>query len=191
MNAHLEPASLRRSFVGVTMRVLWRGPEPGPRDPSREFFLRGIDVNTYSFTSGADYRVQAATITGFSDGCAGTMTDIVASDGSTAPEIEDEDGTIGSAPGSIRLYDLFLRVDLGSPIPEMEPTNEGAPHAPRSNGLRDCVIGAATAKNDIFAITVNGDAIGVIVCVDLERGAPEWKVMGGSGMFTGSFIITL
>lgn len=149
----------------------------------------GVDVNAYSFTLGADYRGYAATLTGCSGGCAGTMTGLVATDGTTL--LEFEDGAIGSAPGSTRSWDFFLRVVLGSPIPEMEPTNKVAPHAPRSNGLRGRVIGAATAKNGIFAITVNGDTIGVIVPVDLERDAPEWKVMAGSGMFTGSFIITL
>ena len=36
-----------------------------------------------------------------------------------------------------------------------------------------------------------GDTIMVIVGVDLERGAPEWDVIAGTGVFTGSFIITL
>lgn len=146
-------------------------------------------MNAYSFTSGADYRGYAATMTGFSGGGAGTVTGLVASDGTAL--LETEDGTIGSLPGPIGPCDFFLCVDLGSPIPEMEPTNEGAPHAPRSNGLRDRVIGAATAKNGIFAITVNGDTIGVIGPVGLERGAPEWKVNAGNGEFTGSFIIAL
>jgi hypothetical protein len=137
-----------------------------------DVFLIGVDVNAYSFTSGADYRGYAATMTGFGDGRSGLMTGLVAPDG-TAP------------------CDFLLRVDLGSPKPEMKPTNEVAPDAPRSNGLRDRVIGAATAKNGIFAITVNGDTIGVIAPVDLERAAPEWKVMARSGVFTGSFIITL
>jgi hypothetical protein len=49
----------------------------------------------------------------------------------------------------------------------------------------------ATARDDTFAITVNGeDTIGVIVGVDLERGAPEWKVFAGVGVFTGFFILT-
>jgi hypothetical protein len=73
----------------------------------------------------------------------------------------------------------------------MEPTHGVAPPAPRSNGWRGRVIGPATAKNEVFAITVNGQMIGVIVFADLERGVPEWNVIAGSGVFTGSFIITL
>lgn len=162
--------------------------EPGRGDRFRELFS-GVDVNAYSFTAGADYPGYAATMTGFSDCCAGTVTGLVASDGTALLEIED--GAIGNPPGPTAPSDFFLCVDLGSPIPEMEPTNEVAPHAPRSNGLRDRVVGAATAKNGIFAITVNGDTIGVIGPVGLERGAPEWKVNAGSGGFAGSFIITL
>jgi hypothetical protein len=77
-------------------------------------------------------------------------------------------------------------------MPEMEPNDGLLPQVPRSNGWRSRVIGPATAKNDSFAITVNGeDTIGVIVAVDLERGAPVWNVIAGTGVFTGSFIITL
>ena len=89
-----------------------------------------------------------------------------------------QDGAIGSLPGATRSGDFLLSVDLGSPTPGMEPTHEVAPHAPRSNGWRDRVIGAATTKNNIFAITVNRDAIEIIVPFDLERVASEWKVIG-------------
>ena len=97
-----------------------------------------------------------------------------------------------SAPAKlVRPYDFYVRALLGSPIPEMEPTDEVAPQAPRSNGRGSCVIGLATAKNEGFAITVNqGHTIGEIVGVDLERGVPECK-MAGSGVVTGSSIITL
>ena len=55
-----------------------------------------------------------------------------------------------------------------------------APEAPRSNGQGGRVIGSATAKRDRFAITINGtNTIGVIVAVDLERGAPVSKGVAG------------
>jgi hypothetical protein len=31
-------------------------------------------------------------------------------------------------------YEFYVRVLSGSPIPETEPNNKGAPQAPRSNG---------------------------------------------------------
>jgi len=160
--------------------------------------------------------MYAATMTGFRGGSADTLRDVVAAEGTTVREADDDGGAIGtpsniagtvlpigtyyvrdrrvnttSPPGTIRPYDFYLRVLSGSPIPEREPNDEGAPQAPRSNGRRSRVIGPATAK-DIFAITVNGrDTIGVIVAVDLERGAPVWNVIAGTGVFTGTFIITL
>jgi hypothetical protein len=156
-------------------------------------------------------------MTGFRGGSADTLRDIFASDGAAVFEAEDEDGAIRGASSiagmvlatagtyyvkatqfntashtaPIRPYDFYVRVLSGSPIPEMEPTHGVAPPAPRSNGWRGRVIGPATAKSEIFAITVNGQMIGVIVFVDLERGVPGWKVTAGSGVFTGSFIITL
>lgn len=175
-------------------------------------------MNAHSFTAGADYRLYAGTMTRFSGGSTDTLIDVIASNGTTALETSDDDGATGTAsniagplvatagtsyvrarqfdaasrPGASRPHDFFLRVDLGSPIPEMEPPDEGAPRVPRSNGSGGRVIRAATAKNDLFAITVNaGDTIGVIVRVDLERGAPAWNAMAGIGAFTGCFVITL
>jgi hypothetical protein len=173
-------------------------------------------VDVSSFTAGADYRIYAATMTGFTGGSADTLKDVIASDGTTVLEADDEDGAIGSAssiagtvpatagtyyvrqfiiaslPGTIRPYDIYMRVRSGSPVPEMEPNDKDVPEVPRSNDWRNRVIEPGTAKDDTFAITVNGgDTIGVIVDADLERGAPEWNVIAGTGVFTGSFIIRL
>lgn len=174
-------------------------------------------MDAHSFTAGADYRIYAATLTGFSGGSADPLRDVIVWDSTTELEADDEEGAIGiwskiartvpaaagiydvearqcntgSLPATIRPYDFCVRVLSGSPIPEMEPTHGVAPPAPRSNGWRGRVIGPATAKNDIFAITVNGQMIGVIVFADLERGVPVWNVIDGGGVFTGSFIITL
>jgi len=57
-------------------------------------------------------------------------------------------------------------------MPGLVPSLQGAPQALRSNGRGCRVIGTATARNDIFAITVNEDTMGVVP-VDLERSAPE------------------
>jgi len=174
-------------------------------------------VDAHSFTAGADYRMYAATMTGFSGGAAETLRDVIASENTTVLVADDDAGAIrtpahiagtvlpigtyyvrgrrfntASPPGAIRPYEFYLRVLSGSPIPERQPHHEGAPQAPRSNGRRSRVIGPAAAKHDSFAITVNGrDTIGVIVAVDLERGAPVWNVIAGTGKFTGAFVITL
>jgi hypothetical protein len=174
-------------------------------------------MDEHSFTAGADYRVHAATMTGFSGGSTDTLRDVIASAGATVLAATGEDAAIGgpsnlagaalpttatyyvgarqfkiaSLPATIRPYDFYLRVLSESPMPEREPNHGVAPQASRSSGWRGRVIKPAIAKSDIFAITVNGQMIGVIVFVDLERGVPEWKMNAGSGVFTGSFIITL
>lgn len=174
-------------------------------------------MDEHSFTAGADYRIHAATMTGFSGGSADTLRDVIASDGKAVLEKDGEEGAgrsplnvagtvlpmartnyskaqwfnTASLPAAIRSSDFYVRVLSGSPIPEMEPNHGVAPQAPRSNGWRGRVIGPAKAKTGVFAITVHGHMIGVIVFVDLERGVPVWNVIAGSGVFTGSFIITL
>jgi len=125
--------------------------------------MNELDVN--SFAAGMDDRTDAGTMTGLTGGSAALLS------GETRP-----------------LY-FYVRALSGSPIPEMEPSNEVTPQAPRSNGWISRVIGPATAKCEGFAITVNGrDTIGVIVAVDRERGVAGWKA---TGEFTDSFIIRL
>jgi hypothetical protein len=154
-------------------------------------------------------------MTGFTGGSAPTLRDVIAPDGTTVlkPDHEDAIGSASNTAGTVRAragsyyvrpfntaslpdtippYDFYLRVRSGSSRPEMEPNDKDVPEVPRSSGWRIRVIEPGTAKEDTFAITVNGcDTIGVIVSADLERGAPEWKVMAGAGVFTGSFIIKL
>jgi hypothetical protein len=79
---------------------------------------------------------------------------------------------------------LDVRLLSGSPIPGTNPKAGNAPEVPRSNGQRGRVVGPETAKRHSFAITVNGsNAIGVIVAVDLERGASvsEWGQRDAEG----------
>jgi hypothetical protein len=75
-------------------------------------------VDAYSFTAGADYRVYAATMTGFDGGFAETLRDIIASDGTTMLEAEDEDGAIGSASNTGDTIVAIVDVDpkRGAPV---------------------------------------------------------------------------
>ena len=97
-------------------------------------FFAGVDVDVSSFTAGTGDRVYAATIAGFSGGPTDTLRDVIASNGTTVLEADDEDGAIGS-------------------------------------------------------VSNTGDTIVVIVDVDPERATPEWNVIDGIGVFSGSFII--
>lgn len=78
------------------------------------------------------------------------------------------------------MTEFYAYVLSGSPIPETEPNDGVTPQAPRSNGRGGRVIGPATAKYEVFAITVNGDTMGVVP-VDLERGVPARNVITGTG----------
>jgi hypothetical protein len=104
--------------------------------------------------------MYAATMTGFSGGSADTLRDVTALDGTAVLEAKDDGAgnrdpveprrhgvaddriyylrvrqfNTTSLSGAIHPYDFYLRVLSGSPIPETEPHNEGAPRAPRSNG---------------------------------------------------------
>ena len=80
------------------------------------------------------------------------------------------------------------RTILPTPMPELFLPPKAAPQAPRSNGQGCRVIGTAKAKSDIFEITINQSAMGVVP-VDLERGVPAaarhhepenaWEEYGG------------
>ena len=61
----------------------------------------------------------------------------------------------------------------------MEPDYDGPSASAALQRLGSRVIGPATAKHGVFAITVNGrNTIGV-VSVDLERGVPVWNLNTG------------
>lgn len=88
-----------------------------------------------------------------------------------------------SPGGKCRSLNFAFRALLGRRYGSWSP-HSSVPHAPRSNGWRCRVIRAATAKEGFFAITVDDvDTIGVIVGVELERGAAEWKGLPGSEWF--------
>jgi len=69
-------------------------------------------------------------------------------------------------------HDFYLRVLSGSPGTETAMNDEVRPTSAAFQRLGSRVKGPATAKPDSFAITVDGNTIGVIVAVDLERGVP-------------------
>ena len=76
--------------------------------------------------------------------------------------------------------DNFCRRAFGIADTGAETSPQAAPRAPRSNGCECRVIRMATARVGTFAITINGKAtVGVIVGVDLERGATGANNRGG------------
>ncbi len=177
----------------------------------------GGDVDFYSFTAAAGDRVYGATMNSFSAGSPDTLLEVRASDGTTVLESDDEDGglngnasniaglvlpTAGTyfirvAPfgttlaGTIRPYDLYVRVLSGAPTAETEPNNNGAP-GPQATAGNGWMSGAITplTDNDTFAVPANaGDTIAVILDVDPERDAPEWNARVGIAAFNNFILI--
>lgn len=185
-------------------------------DLFRTPFSAGVDVDVYSFFANAGDKVFAATMTGFSGGSTDTQIDILGTDGTTVLETDDEDGTVGgsasniggltlasagtyyvrvrqfsttSLSGTIRPYDLYVRVASGTPVAETEPNNNGTPQALPANGLVSGAI-ATTGDNDTFFFNANaGDTIIAILDADPERDAPEWNPRLGIGNFNNFILL--
>jgi uncharacterized repeat protein (TIGR01451 family) len=198
-----------QSLPGTPVRVrgsLYRAP----------FVAGNTDVDVFSFTAGAGDRVYAATMTALSGGSTDTLLDIIDVDGTTVLETDDEDGAIGGSAsniagtvlatggtyfvrvrpfsvafnGTIRPYDLYVRVLSGSPTPEIEPNdNGGTPNPLPPNGWVSGVIGTA-GDTDTFSLAASaGDTIVAILDVDPERDAPEWNARLGIGLFNNFFLV--
>ncbi len=175
-----------------------------------------VDVDFYSFTAAAGDRVYAATMTAFSGGSSDTLLDILAPDGTTVIETDDDDGAFGtlssniagtvlpiagtyfvrvrqftltSLGGTIRPYDLYVHVLSGVPTPETEPNNNGAPQAMSANRWMSGTIDPA-ADTDTYVVAANaGDTIVAIVDVDPERDAPDWNARVGVGLFNNNILL--
>jgi len=84
-----------------------------------------------------------------------------------------------------------LRNTISSGETMLEAENEDGANGSASN-IAGAMWVAAPAENDTFAIGINaGATIVAIVDAARERVAPEWNVIAGTGVFTGSFIIKL
>jgi hypothetical protein len=77
-------------------------------------------VDAHSFTAGADYRVFAATTTGFKGGSTGTLRDVIASGGTTLLEAEDTDGASGSTSNTGDTIVAIVDVDPNCGAPEWD-----------------------------------------------------------------------
>jgi pre-peptidase len=166
------------------------------------------DVDFYSFTAAAGDRVYAATMTSFSASASvDSFLDLIASDGSTVVEGDNDDGSFGSTSSSIagrqittpgtyylrvrhnlatsqlRPYDLYLKVQSGSPTPETE-SNDTFPGQPLP--VSGWVSGStsSTADVDFYAITLAaGDTVYLSLDLDPERDTTEWNGQLGLGPF--------
>lgn len=215
--AALITAETEPNNTPATAMPLGTTPVRVRADLYRAPFSAGVDVDVYSFAATAGDRVYAATMTGFSAGSTDTILDILAPDGTTIIETDEEDGQVSrsasniagtvltttgthyvrvlqftrtSLEGTIRPYDLYVRVLSGSPTAETEPNNNDGttPPALAPNGWMSGAITPA-GDTDTYLLNANaGDTIVAILDVDPERDAPEWNGRVGIGIFNSFFL---
>ena len=170
------------------------------------------DVDFYSFTASAGDRVYAAAMTSFS---AGNSTDsqltILASDGTTVLEFDDDNGSFAALSSSIagttiptagtyfikvndftagttseRSYELHFRLQSGAPTPEVESNDTPATANPLpANGwVSGTRNPAAATEQDWFSLSLNaGDTVYLSLDLDPERDGTTWNGRLGFALF--------
>ena len=178
------------------------------------------DVDYYAFTASTGDRVYAAMMTSAS---AGSSTDsqitILASDGTTVIEFDDDNGSLAGLSSSIagamipstgtyflkvndftagttteRGYELYLQLRSGSPTVETEANDTPA----TANTGITWAIGmhdpAGATEQDWYSVTLNaGDAVFLSMDLDPERDGITWNGRIGFGLFgdAGTNILVL
>jgi len=168
------------------------------------------DIDFWSFSATAGDRVYAAVITNLSAGSTDSVLDLVASNGTTVIESDDNDGTLGtnassiagatiptsgtyflrvksfSATGQLRPYRLFLQTRSGAPTAETEPNDDPAQALPGSGWLSGMIEAADT---DRFSVALQaGDTVFLSLDLDPERDATDFAGVLGLGFFSGAFL---
>ena len=166
------------------------------------------DVDFYSFTAQAGDRVSAAVMTSWSsNGSVDSRLELLDSDGSTVLEIDNDDGSFGTTSSSIagapiaaagtyylrvthavaatqlRPYELWVRVQSGSPTAETEPNDTSPGQALPAGGW---VSGDTSSATDVdrYSLTLNaGDSVFLSLDLDPERDGVEWNGALGLSSF--------
>lgn len=170
------------------------------------------DIDYYSFQANAGDRIYAATMTSFS---AGNSTDsqltLIASDGTTIIEFDDDNGIYASLSSSIagatipatgtyylrvndftsgttseRPYELWFARKSAAPTPEVESndTPATANPLPASGLVRGARNPAAATEQDWYSIALNaGDTVFLSLDLDPERDGVTWNGRLGFALF--------
>ena len=173
------------------------------------------DEDWFSFTTTVpDSKIYTATMTsgsgqGTSGGSGDTVLAVIASDGTTVVELDDEDGTLGgnsssiagatlATPGTYYLrvtnfsttapiapYDLYFAVRSGATTAETEPNNNGTPQPlPASQYVNGAIDPATPADTDTFTFNANaGDTVFLSLDLDPERDTTTFNGRIGLGLF--------
>lgn len=169
------------------------------------------DVDWYAIALQAGDRVYAATNTSKPVGSTDSVLTLLAPDGTTVIEEDDDDGSFGSFASSIagatipasgtyylrvrgfsatnttiRPYDLFVQVRRGSPTAETEPNpSPGGQPLPASGWVSGVVD--PSGDTDYFTLNLNaGDTVFLSLDADPQRvGGTRWNPRLGFGVFDG------
>ncbi len=175
----------------------------------------GNDVDWFAIPLQAGDRVYAATNTSKPVGSTDSVLTLLAPDGTTVIEEDDNDGSFGASSSSIagatapasgtyflrvrgfaatttiRPYELYVQVRGGAPTAETEPNNttDGGQPLPASQWVSG-LISAAT-DNDYFAVNLNaGDTVFLSLDADPQRvGGARWNPRLGFGVFDGFILV--
>jgi subtilisin-like proprotein convertase family protein len=176
------------------------------------------DYDYFSFTANAGDRVYAAVQTQWSNASGDSRLDVMASDGTTSLEFDDDNGSFSSLASAIggtiipaagtyyvRVYGysattvitpyyLHVRVQSGTPAPEVEPNNDliTANPLPASGWVSGNI--AATTDPDFFSFTLNaGDSVFLGLDMDPDRATSNtnWNGRLGLGIFAGNQILVV
>jgi subtilisin-like proprotein convertase family protein len=175
--------------------------------------FEGGDVDYWSFSAVTGDQVYVATMTGFSaNQSLNSQLDVLATNGTTPLESDDDDGVFGATSSSIagvtipssgtyyirvnhflgngqlRPYRLFFQLRSGSPTAETE-SNDSPPGQVLPVG--GWVSGSTSSMGDVdlFAFDLTtGDTVFVSLDLDPERDSVEWDGLAGLGTFDGFFL---
>ncbi|MBI4916794.1 MAG: proprotein convertase P-domain-containing protein [Acidobacteria bacterium] len=169
------------------------------------------DVDYDSFTANAGDHVSVATMTQWSNGgSTDTNVSIIASDGTTVLENDNDSGSFSSTSSAIAgtvipasgtyyvwvdgvsttstitPYHLHVRILSGSPTAEVEPNNDttNANPLPASGWVSGTIT--ATTDPDLFSLALAaGDSVYVTLDMDPDRAAANtnWNGRVGLGLF--------
>lgn len=165
------------------------------------------DPDWYSFTTTvAGSKIYAATINSAASQ-QDSLLEVIASDGTTVLEVDDQDGSFGGSsssiagtvlatPGTYYLrasnfsttapiapYDLYFAVRAPSPTAETEPNNNGTPQALPASQYVSGVIDPL-ADTDTYTFTANaGDTVFISQDLDPERDVTTFNGRIGMGLF--------
>lgn len=172
---------------------------------------QGADTDFYSFTTiAAGSKIYAAIINTQTLGGTDSVLSVVASDGTTVLELDDQDGSLGgnsssiagtslgaagtyylrvtnfSATAPMTVYDLYFTVRdaVGSPpVAETEINNNGTPQVLPASGYVSGVVDPL-ADNDTFTfLATAGDTVYLSADLDPERDVTTFNGRMGLGLF--------